>query len=104
MVYGSSCAGSDRGHYNSDSDNSGDNHFYQEDMKKKTDWYIEDCEDCKHLEHTPIRDALCQKTGKYLWTNDWKLTNVPGREISKPYKYIPSWCPLENYKDRPMGR
>lgn len=68
-------------------------------MKKKADWYIEDCEDCKHLEYTPIRDAVCKETGKYLWTNDGKLTNNPGRERPKPYKYIPSWCPLEN-----MGR
>lgn len=63
-------------------------------MEKKADFPIEFCEECGHLEYSPIRDAICSKMDKYLWLNDGEI--LEGEGISS-YKYMPKWCPLEDY-------
>ena len=64
---------------------------------KKADYPIECCEECKHLTYSPIRDAICDKTSKYIWLNTSVLPFDDGGG-KKPYKYIPKWCPLEGMK------
>jgi hypothetical protein len=64
------------------------------EMKKKSDWPIECCEMCKYLSKTPIDDAVCDKTDKYLWLNSGR--DLDGKGFSS-YKYMPEWCPLENF-------
>jgi len=67
-------------------------------MKKKADWPIRYCIMCEHLKYSPISDAFCGTTGKYLWLNGYRMVNgkywPEGKSTSN---YIPDWCPLENY-------
>ena len=69
-------------------------------MKKRVDWPIEFCEVCKHLGYSPIKDAICVKTGKYLWLNGFRLPSGMKLKHGKKfnfYEYMPEWCPLEDY-------
>ncbi len=68
-------------------------------MQKKADWPIEFCVECRHKELTPIHDAMCAKTGKYLWINAGRM--VSGKvwpEGKSEYSFMPEWCPLEKYE------
>jgi len=69
-------------------------------MKKKADWLIESCTMCLYLFKTTIGDAMCYKANKYLWLNGERPT--PEIELKKgekfsTYRYIPKWCPLEDF-------
>ena len=64
-------------------------------MKKKADWPIKYCEMCLYLSYSPIRDVICSKAKKYLWTNSYMLTDGSGK--TRPYEYMPEWCPLEKW-------
>ena len=57
-------------------------------IEKKADYPIQGCEGCRHLQYSPINDAMCDKAHKYLWLNGYRPpSDFPRGKKFSTYKF-----------------